>query len=350
MFPIYYFTGLASLFLASIAAYFSITGLGALYASAFVPIVIMGSGIEFGKIIATFWLHQNFKTAPIIWVFLLIVTVIGSMAITSGGVYGYLARSHLEQETPLTQKALQIERIDNRIQSEQDSIKRAQSRIDQLDGIVDTLIEFDKISGPTGSVAVRNSQQLERDQMQAAIDQAFENIDQLNDKKLTLQQSVASSEAKLGPVKYLAALLGLPTDQSVRYFTLLVVILLDPFAIMLVVATSISYTKHQSTKNTKQEQVREIIKEIEVPVEKIVEVPVEKVVERIVEVEKEFNFDHLTEFLEAQEVQQALVNDPKLLASVEQLIGRAQTKTTEPSKQNTDTGWYNRKNPLKNEE
>lgn len=345
MIPLHYFTGVSALFLASIAAFFSITGLGALYAAAFIPIVIMGSGIEFGKIVATFWLHRNFQTASNIWLFLLTIVVIGSMAVTSGGVYGFLTKGHIEQETPLADKNLRIERIDNQIQSERNAISRAQARVDQLDGVINTLIEFDKISGPDGARAVRDRQEPERKEMQDLINGSYTRIDVLNDQKLVFQQEVASTEAKLGPVKYLAALFNLPVDKSVQYFTLLIVILLDPFAIMLVIATSISYDRYESLKNSKVKnngKIREIIKEVE----KIVEVPVEKIVEKIVEIEKTPDVDSITEFLENEEVQNALVNDPKLLSSVELLIEKASNKKAETSPQ-PGSGWYNSRNPLK---
>ena len=47
-----------------IAAYYSIIGLTAIFAAAFLPIVLMGSVLEVGKILTTIWLHINWNRAP----------------------------------------------------------------------------------------------------------------------------------------------------------------------------------------------------------------------------------------------------------------------------------------------
>ena len=52
-------TLLVALSISVIAAYYSIVGLTAIFAAAFLPIVLMGSVLEVGKLLATVWLHQN---------------------------------------------------------------------------------------------------------------------------------------------------------------------------------------------------------------------------------------------------------------------------------------------------
>ena len=242
MIPLHYFTAFGALFLATVAAYFSITGLGALYAAAFIPIVIMGAAIEYGKIAATFWVHRNFKKSYL-WSLMLVFAIIASMAVTSGGVYGFLTKGHVDQNTPLTDTNLRIERIDNRIAANQSLIVREENRLAQLDAVIQTLIDFDKISGEDGARAVRANQESERTASQKSINTAYERIDGFRDQRLEFSQNVTEVEAKLGPVKFLAALFQLDTDKTIIYFTLLIVLLLDPFAILLVVATSMSYDR-----------------------------------------------------------------------------------------------------------
>ena len=45
-------------------------------------------------------------------------------------------------------------------------------------------------------------------------------------------------EADLGPVRYLATLLGGTDDQTMRYFILVVALLLDPAAVLLLLAAT----------------------------------------------------------------------------------------------------------------
>jgi hypothetical protein len=48
---------LTAISISAVAAYYSIVGLTAVFSGAFWPIVIMGSALEIGKIVATVWLH-----------------------------------------------------------------------------------------------------------------------------------------------------------------------------------------------------------------------------------------------------------------------------------------------------
>jgi len=360
MIPLHYFTAFGAFFLATVAAYFSITGLGALYAAAFISIVIMGTAIEYGKIAATFWVHRNWKKSKA-WCSILVVVIVASMAVTSGGVYGFLTKGHIDQNTPITDTNLRIERIDNRISSNTSLITREETRLAQLDAVIQTLIDFDKISGKTGARAVRAGQKVERTEIQASIESAYDNIDKLRDQRLEFSQKITEVEAKLGPVKFLAALFQLDTEKTIIYFTLLIVLLLDPFAIMLIVATSMSYDRWRDRQGIKiidgeairevevikeieiikevpveveveriveKEVIKEVIKEVPVEVEKIVEKEVikEVVVEKIVEHDAAISLESLLQFLEDHDIQQELIDKPELIEEVERLVEEINTR------------------------
>ena len=239
--PVYILTGLAAIAMASVAAFFSITGLAALYAGAAGAVIMMGSTIEFSKIISTIWLHKFWKQGNYVVVGLLTAMVLASMAVTSGGVYGFLTGSHASQEAPASQNQLIIDRYDQEITVEKDKIARDQKRIESLDNIVSTsLIQK---NGGSGADRINRRQGSERSTIQAEIDDSYKHIDTLSASKLTSSQQQVQSEAKLGAVKYIAALFGADPSKAVMYFTVVMVMLLDPFAITLVIATQIAYEK-----------------------------------------------------------------------------------------------------------
>ena len=57
-------TLISALSISCIAAYFSIIGLATIFPGSTTSVVIMGSVLEVGKIIAALWLHRNWKLAP----------------------------------------------------------------------------------------------------------------------------------------------------------------------------------------------------------------------------------------------------------------------------------------------
>ena len=94
---------------------------------------------------------------------------------------------------------------DKKIEREQVRIKDAETVIGQLDKAVQVLIDYDRIRGPKGSIAVRESQNEERATLSNIIDQAYSKIDTLSVEKLELDKEQLELEAEVGPIKYIAA-------------------------------------------------------------------------------------------------------------------------------------------------
>ena len=98
-----------------IAAYYSIVGLTAIFAAAFLPIILMGSVLEVGKLLATVWLHQNWHRAPLVMKGYLTTAVVVLMFITSMGVFGFLSKSHIEQSSVGTEQLAQATVVDSKM-------------------------------------------------------------------------------------------------------------------------------------------------------------------------------------------------------------------------------------------
>ena len=103
---------LAALIISGTAAYFSIVGLAAIFAAAFIPTVIMGSAVEVGKVITVAWLHFDWYNIGKRLKYALCFPVIGVMLITSVGVFGFLSRAHVAQTAAAEESIAQVERIE----------------------------------------------------------------------------------------------------------------------------------------------------------------------------------------------------------------------------------------------
>ena len=88
--------GASALFIAGCAAYFSVRGIALTFGavSAFtIPIIIMASSLEFGKLIAASFLYRHWKTChPTLRTYLSFAVVL-LIGITSAGIYGYLSQA-----------------------------------------------------------------------------------------------------------------------------------------------------------------------------------------------------------------------------------------------------------------
>jgi|13_taG_2_1085334.scaffolds.fasta_scaffold01503_10 hypothetical protein len=128
-----YWTILVALSISAVAAYYSIVGLVAIFASAMIPIIIMGSVLEIGKLTSAVWLHLHWRQAPILIKTYLSVAVLLLMFITSMGIFGFLSKAHIEQTSLATENIALIERIDEDITRTKLIIQKADDKIIKLE-------------------------------------------------------------------------------------------------------------------------------------------------------------------------------------------------------------------------
>jgi hypothetical protein len=129
-FPILIFLSAVSISLT--AAYFSIVGLATMFPGSKEAIIIMGSVLEIGKLIAAVWLHKNWGTAfKFIRTYLLIAVIILT-GITSMGIFGFLSRSHVEHSASIDKETAIINQIDAKIDREKQFILRKESELKSL--------------------------------------------------------------------------------------------------------------------------------------------------------------------------------------------------------------------------
>lgn len=241
-----YLVLLVALAISGVAAWYSIAGLAAIFAAAKVPVMIMGASLEVGKLVTASWLYQNWKRVPFLLKSYLTFAVVVLMFITSMGIFGFLSKAHIDQTIVSGDNTLLIQQIDQKIEREQKRIDDANLVIAQLDSAVQTLIDYDRIRGDDGAIAVREGQKDERDNLNTIIDDAYGIMGSLQSDRLQLSQEQLSIEAEVGPIRYIAELIyGDETNEAilnsaVRIVILIIIFVFDPLAVLLLVAANMS--------------------------------------------------------------------------------------------------------------
>lgn len=128
-----FWTIFVALIISAIAAYYSIVGLIAIFAAAVVPVIVMGTALEVGKITSAVWLHTHWTNGKALIKLYLIFAVILLMFITSMGIFGFLSKAHIEQTSQATEGVAQLERLTVEITRAEGEILRAEQKINKLD-------------------------------------------------------------------------------------------------------------------------------------------------------------------------------------------------------------------------
>jgi hypothetical protein len=240
-------TLLVALSLSSVAAWYSIIGLTAIFAGAVIPVIIMGSILEIGKITTTVWLRKYWHRAGWLLKLYLVPAVIALALLTSMGIFGFLSKAHMDQGMISGDVIAKIAIYDEKIKTEKENIEANRKALKQMDEGVDQVLGRSTTeTGAERAVAMRKSQQKERTRLQNEILQSQKSIAELNDARAPIAAEVRKVEAEVGPIKYIAALIyGDNTDANmleaaVRWVIILLVIVFDPLAIALVLAANAS--------------------------------------------------------------------------------------------------------------
>lgn len=120
---------ITALSISAVAIYYSVAGLVAIFAAAAVPIMIMGSVLEIGKLVTAVWLHRYWHEATWWLKTYLTLAVVVLMFITSMGIFGFLSGAHIEQTANARESIAQIERNETEIQRQNVIVDRARAEI-----------------------------------------------------------------------------------------------------------------------------------------------------------------------------------------------------------------------------
>jgi len=240
-------TLLVALSLSSVAAWYSIIGLTAIFAGAVIPVIIMGGILEIGKITTTVWLRKYWGRAGFLLKLYLVPAVIALALLTSMGIFGFLSKAHMEHGLNTGDSQAKLSLYDEKIKTQRDNIELARKALTQMDNQVDQrLSRGDSENSAERAVQIRRQQAGERSKLQKDIGDAQKEIAKLNEERAPIAAENRKVEAEVGPIKYIAALIygdnadNNMLESAVRWVIILLVIVFDPLAIALVLAANAS--------------------------------------------------------------------------------------------------------------
>ena len=240
-------TLLVALSLSSVAAWYSIIGLTAIFAGAVIPVIIMGGILEIGKITTTVWLRKYWHRAGWLLKLYLVPAVIALALLTSMGIFGFLSKAHMEHGISTGDSQAKLSLYDEKIKTQRENIELARKALTQMDNQVDQrLSRGDSENSAERAVQIRRQQAGERTKLQKDIGDAQKEIAKLNEERAPIAAENRKVEAEVGPIKYIAALIygdnadNNTLEAAVRWVIILLVIVFDPLAIALVLAANAS--------------------------------------------------------------------------------------------------------------
>ena len=252
---------LTGLTISAVAIYYSVVGLTAIFSAAAIPIIIMGSALEVGKLVCASWLKANWERAPRFMKYYMITAVMVLMLITSMGIFGFLSKAHNDQNLVSGDVQSKIAIYDEKIKTARENIEANRKQLKQMDEAVDQIMgRSTDEKGADKANAVRKSQAKDRSSLAKDIEANQKLIASLNDEAAPIRAEIRKVEAEVGPIKYIAKFIygehGADEnmlEKAVTWIIVLIVIVFDPLAVIMLLAAQMTFGWMRKEEPTIQE-------------------------------------------------------------------------------------------------
>lgn len=263
------------------SAYYSVYGLGALFAGAAIQIMIMAGTLEFAKVILSGFLHRFWKDLPVLLRSYLSAAVVVLIVISSLGIYGYLASAYQSSSLELGNIQEKIEVIQARkdrytqqigfINQERQTLSSTILSLSQ--GLSGNTVQY--VDPRTGQVLTTQSsaartilqQQLnatrDREALLSKQAEAFsDSLIVLDDRVFAIKEA-STATRNLGPLMFISEVSGMPMDRVVNILIVVIMLVFDPLAVTMIVATSVSFDVVRKSLKPEEGQIVEFTQDLE---------------------------------------------------------------------------------------
>ena len=239
--------------LSTIAVVIAIKGMMAIFPTSEIIIPTMIGILEVTKLVLAVWVHSNWSSISFMIKSYMSMALVVLMLMTSLSIFGFLSKTHLDQNVPAGDVVAKLSMIDDRIQIETDAVSYNRKLLSQMDNSVEQLVSrSEDTKSIDKSIKVRKSQAKERGLLQTTILESQKKITVLNEERSPIAASVRKIDAEVGPLKYIAALIyGDSLDVSllekaVRIVILMIVFVFDPLAVLILISVTGNHKKKPS--------------------------------------------------------------------------------------------------------
>lgn len=222
-----YLTLTAGLLLAAISLFFSATGLIHLFAGAGLSVAIMAIAFEISKISITVYLLGATRQGDRVLRICLGICLVVLVMVSSVGIYGYLGKAYNAGRMGAIVGGEQVAHLE--------AVLKA-----QIENRGHFLRQIYEIPAEHST----NRRRLMR-QVQPEIDRLTRSIDSLTRELGPLKTRQVATEHDIGELRFAAALFGTTGDGIAKWLISALAFMLDPLAVMLVMASGVKGRKQE---------------------------------------------------------------------------------------------------------
>jgi hypothetical protein len=276
-----YLIALSAISISFSAAFYSISGLSKLFAGASTAVMILGSSLEFSKLVIASLLYQYWDDINKALRAYLTTATLVLILITSMGIYGFLSGAYQEVYQKTSIHDNEISYLQQKENYYSQNVARYDLELDRISKNISTLSTSkatqiqvkDKNSenGLRTSVSTAElrmaSKRIEVEEKNRVEVENKRNISsdslQVYQNKILIKKNDSEVVGELGPLKYLTELTGIAMNKIINVLLLVIIFVFDPLAIALVIAANYAFSLGPKVRHHKPIFISEKVDDIE---------------------------------------------------------------------------------------
>ena len=222
MIPIWIILGLilSTLSVATLAATFSVVGLGALFSGAMLAVFAMAGSLEFSKFVLAAYLHQRWTDLNKVFRGYLVFAIVVLSLITSMGIFGFLSDAYQSASSAIETETIKLQAEKNKQMAYTNEIARLNRSIEEI---------------PLTRISKKLRARKDSEPVILDLNTKFNASEKII---LDMNIRVLEIKKKVGPLIYISKAFNADIDTVVKYLIFIFVLVFDPLAICLVIATT----------------------------------------------------------------------------------------------------------------
>jgi cell division protein FtsB len=181
------------------AAFYSVSGLGKMFAGASSQVMVLAGSLEFAKLVTASLLYQYWKELNrFLKIYLSLATLI-LILVTSAGIYGFLSSAYQETAFKVQNQDKNIEILDQDVSVIQTEIKNYESQITQKNNRLIQLTSMRTNLQTTQDVLIEKSKSTSAIRKQ--ISEVDSEIKRMDSEIYVMNDSISSKNTKIGEIE-----------------------------------------------------------------------------------------------------------------------------------------------------
>ena len=223
---------ISAFLISSVAAFFSVTGIGMLFSGSFIAVCVMAGALELGKLVTASFLYRYWKVVNLLQKVYMTIATIVLIGITSMGIFGFLSNSYMGATTEFETMTTKLSVYKDQLEVlEEDKVFLKE----ELEASVSAL--------PNNYITAKRKL---REEYNPLIQNKSVLIGELKQKIGEIEIQLVDTGIDIGPLIYISEAFDTDIDTAVKWIIIILICVFDPLAVLLVISFNITLLRDEN--------------------------------------------------------------------------------------------------------